>query len=187
MNKAALKRLELELRAEIGLGSHGQFDPYLLAEQYGVDVYQLSEIACSAEALTHFQVTRPSTFSGALVPVGTGFVIIENDSHDAARRRATAAHEMAHVALGHPFETSLVNERGCRAANDEHEREATELGAEMLLPHDAARRLACRQVTDGEAAALFGVSLEISRWRMNAGARQYARNVEAKRRRTSRS
>lgn len=187
MNKAALKRLALELRGEIGLDGHDRFDPYLLAEQYGVDVYQLSELGCSAEALAHFQVARTAVFSGALVPVGTGFVILENDSHDQARRRATAAHEMAHVALGHPFAASVVNERGCRTANTEHEGEATELGAELLLPTEAAKRLACRNVTDAEAADLYGVSLEVSRWRMNAtGARNFARRVEAKRRRTTR-
>ena len=187
MNKAALKRLALELRDEIGIDGHARFDPYLLADEYGVDVFQLSEVGCSTEALAHFQVDRPATFSGALVPVGDGFVIIENDSHDAARRRATAAHEMAHVALGHPFATFLVNERGCRTANDDHEREATELGAEMLLPTEAAKRLACRQVTDTEAAEFYDVSLDVARWRMNAtGARLYARNVEAKRSRARR-
>jgi Zn-dependent peptidase ImmA (M78 family) len=53
-------------------------------------------------------------FSGALVPIGTGAVIVENDSHPSVRRRSTLGHELAHVFGEHKFATSLVNERGCR-------------------------------------------------------------------------
>lgn len=98
MNKAALKRMALELRGELGLSPHDRFDPLELAELYGVDVVRLSEIECSAEALHHFRVERPEAFSGALVPLPDGStVIVENDWHVPERRISTASHEMAHV------------------------------------------------------------------------------------------
>lgn len=179
MNKAELKRRALELRAEIGLTAYQPFDPYALAELYGIDVYQLSDLERSPEALQHFQVERTDVFSGALVPFGSGVVIVENDAHPLARRRSTASHEIAHVALEHPFAATLVNERHCRTANPEHENEASELGGELLLPFDAAKRLARQQASDEEAALQYGVSIEIARWRMNAtGARIMARNLE---------
>lgn len=184
MNKAQLKRLALELREEVGLSPFEVFDPYRLAELYGVDVYQLCDLECSPEAMTHFRVTRSEVFSGALVPVGTGAVIIENDAHDPFRRRSTAAHEMAHVTLGHPFTATMVNERGCRTAEPAHEAEAAELGGELLLSFEAAKGLAWFRLSDEEAALKYGVSVEIARWRLNAtGARKIASRARAKRQR----
>ena len=85
MNKAQLARDAIELRKDIGLDAHAMFDPYKLAEQWGIEVFQLSELDCSDAALKHLTFDRSSVFSGALIPVGTGFVILENDSHDPFR------------------------------------------------------------------------------------------------------
>lgn len=102
MNKAELARHALGLRAELDLDAHTAFDPYQLAERYGIDTYQLSVLDW-APAAAHFTVTRPAAFSGALIPLGTGAVIVENDAHDRLRRRSTMAHEMAHWVRERPF------------------------------------------------------------------------------------
>jgi Zn-dependent peptidase ImmA (M78 family) len=116
-----------------------------------------------------------------LIPVGTGAVILENDSHDPFRRRSTMAHEMAHVVLGHSFTPGVVDERGCRLSSQEDELEAAHLGGELLLPLTAAKALAFRDCTDEQAAARFQVSIEIARWRLNGtGARKLVRNARAK-------
>lgn len=176
MNKAWLKRLALELREEVGVDLEEALDPYLLAELYGVDVHRLSELECSPDALRHFQITRTEVFSGALIPLGTGAVILENDAHPVQRRRSTGGHEISHVVLEHPFATTLVNERGCRSACREHEAEATELSGELLLPFEAAKLLARRGATNEEAALQYGVSVDFARWRLDCtGARKIAR------------
>ena len=91
MNKAALKRLGMELRDELGLTAHDRFNPLDLAVLYGVEVVRLSEIECSPKALHHFRVERPEAFSGALVPLPDGStVIVENDWHPPERRVSTA-------------------------------------------------------------------------------------------------
>lgn len=187
MNKAGLKRLALELRTEIDLGPHDPFDPYRLAALYGVDVIQLKDLDCSPEALSHFQVLRKDVFSGALVPLANGgSVIVENDAHPSERRRSTASHEMSHVALEHEFAVRLTDERGCRVGNPHQEDEAAELGGELLLPFEAAKRLAWRGATDDEAAIRFGVSVEFARWRLNAtGARLIAARAKGQRVRRS--
>ena len=101
MNKNELKRLALELRAEIDLGSHTPFDPYRLADLYGIAVYRLGDLGCSSELLAHFQMIRGEVFSAALVPLPPGgAVIIENEAHSVERRRSTASHEMAYLTLG---------------------------------------------------------------------------------------
>lgn len=181
MNKSGLKRLALELRQETQAGPYDRFDPYKLARLYGVDVYRLGDLDCSTKALEHFTVHRISVFSGALVPVGDGAVIIENDRHDPIRQRSTAAHEMAHVVLEHPFSATLVNERGCRTSDPKYEQEAAELGGELLLTFDAARRLAWQGATDEQAASQYHVSVYVARWRMNAtGARKIAARSRAR-------
>lgn len=182
MNKAALKRLGLEVRAEVGLGPHEALDPLALAEAYGVDVFQLSDLGCSPEVVSHFAQQRTSVFSGALVPLSDGsIVIVENDSHSLERRVSTASHEMAHVILEHPFTATLTDGNGCRIGNREHELEAAEFGGELLVPTDAAHRLAYFGATDEEVAERFGVSVDLARWRLRAtGARLKAARAHAK-------
>lgn len=148
-------------------------------------MHLLSALDC-APAAAHFAVTKPAAFSGALVPVGTGAVILENDAHDRRRRRSTAAHEMAHWVREHPFTAPLMasSERGCRIGNRDQETEATELAGQLLIPVDGAVRLAFRGATDEDAAERFDVSIEMARWRMNgSGARTVARRTAAVRQR----
>ena len=176
INKAECKRLAAERRAEIGLGQMDALDPWKLAKLYGIEVIALSTLQVSKQAHDHFTVVRPEVFSGALIPIRNGAVIIENDTHPLARRRSTIGHELAHVFGEHKFGTSLVNERGCRLANQVQEDEAAEIGGELLIPFEAAKKLARRNATNEEVAIQFGVSTDLARWRMDAtGARLIAR------------
>ncbi len=185
MNKSELRRLALALRREVALTAYDRFDPLVLAELYGVQVLRLSELGCSREVLGHFQTVRPQVFSGALIPLTDGStVIVENDGHAPERRVSTASHEMAHVVLEHPFAAALADSTGCRVANQALEAEAAELSGELLLPTDAARRLALDGASDETAAERFGVSVAFARWRLNVtGARKIAARALAKRRR----
>jgi Zn-dependent peptidase ImmA (M78 family) len=184
VNKAACKRLAAEVRAEIGLRPMEALDPWQLAELYGIMVIPLRALPLDVGIRDHFTIARPDIFSGALVPIRSGAVIIENDSHPEIRRRSTMGHELAHVFGEHKFETSLVNERGCRLANQVQEDEAAEISGELLIPFEAAKQLARRRATNEEVALQFGVSTEMARWRMDAtGARLIAaRQAEAYRR-----
>jgi len=182
VNKAALKRLALEVRREIGIDVLEALDPYALAREYGVEIVRLSDLDCSPGTIEHFTSIRKGVFSGALIPLGGGgAVIVENDSHAVERRISTAGHEMAHVLLEHPFDATITDSTGCRMGSRAHEEEAAELGAELLIPTDAAHQLAYRGVRDEEVAARFGVSLQLARWRLDAtGARVRAARIRAK-------
>jgi Zn-dependent peptidase ImmA (M78 family) len=188
VNKAACKRLAAELRAEIGLQPTDALDPWKLAEMYGIRVIALSTLPVVSEIRDHFTIARLEVFSGALVPIGTGAVIIENDAHPDVRRRSTMGHELAHVVGEHKFGTSLVNERGCRLADQAQEQEAAEIAGELLIPFEAAQKLARRKATNEEVALQFGVSIEMARWRMDAtGARLIAARQAAAYRRARRA
>jgi len=180
INKAACKRLAAEARSELGLRPMQPLNPAELAELYGISVFALKDLPVRSEVRQYFSLTRIEVFSGALVPVGSGVVIIENDSHDPARRRSTMGHELAHVLCEHQFSASLVNERGCRVVDSLQESEAAEVGGELLIPFEAAKTLARRGATDEDVAKQFGVSLAFARWRMDAtGARIIARRQAA--------
>lgn len=176
--KTEAKSLALELRAEIGLDAYAPFDPYAFASEYGIPVVQLSGL--DGAARDHFLRADGSALSGALIPNGSGVVILENDAQPLTRRRTTMCHELAHVVLEHQFGVSLSDERKCGLGGDQ-EAEADWLSGEMLIPNDGAFRLARANATDEEAADAYDVSLSVARWRMNhSGARKVMERARAK-------
>lgn len=103
--KTEAKRLALELRAEIGLDAYSPFNPYAFADEYGIPVVRLSNLY--GPARDHFLKADGSALSGALVPIGTGVAILENDAQPLTRKRTTMCHELAHVVLEYEFGVSL--------------------------------------------------------------------------------
>jgi Zn-dependent peptidase ImmA (M78 family) len=188
-NKAELARLAIEVRQQdLGLTEYQRLCPYQLAEEHGITVYSLADLAaagCSAEAIELFASLKPEVWSAALVPNGTGQFIVENVAHNRLRRRSNVAHEMAHLILEHEFDEILFagDERGCKdPVSKRVEAEATELSGELLLPAAAARRAAIRRLSDQDVADLFDISVDFARWRMNvSGARLIAQRSAQKR------
>ncbi|GAB2994675.1 ImmA/IrrE family metallo-endopeptidase [Amycolatopsis acidiphila] len=178
--KKEAKELALEVRQELGTEVFAPLDPYALAELYGVEVFDLTHPALPPESVRHLTEVRPHVFSAALVPLEpSGAIIIENHVHHPKRRRATLAHEMAHVLLEHPFGPMLTDENGCRSAVREIEEEAAELSGELLIPAEAARLAAFKDWSDRSVANHFRVSLPMAQWRMNVTA---ARRIACRRR-----
>lgn len=173
--KTKAKSLAVELRAEIGLTPFQPFDPWALADLYGVRVYPLSDIDCTETSRDHFSITWVTVFSGALIPDPDGLLVVENSAHALVRRRSTLSHEMSHVTLEHSFASTIIDARGCRLADREQEDEAAELSGELLIPFQAARWSANRGLSDQAVADKFEVSVDVARWRMNStGARKIA-------------
>lgn len=164
--KAEAGRLALEVRRELGIDAEARFDPYQLADLYGIRVLRLSDLDC-ATALEHFSEMRPDVFSGAVLPIGTAVVMIENDSHLHVRRRSTVSHEMSHVLLEHPFDATVFSFDDCRSSDAAHEDEANWLAGELLIPSSTARSLGARGVSEQEVAQRFDVSIQMARWRLN--------------------
>lgn len=180
--KAHAGRLALAVRDELNLATCDPLDPYALAELYGIPVLDLSDPAMPRDAVRHFTGPAADSFSGALVAIGSLRAIVENHVHGIRRRRATIAHEMAHVLLEHDFGLLVTGAQLCGTTATSVEREADELAGELLLPRDAARTAALRGWTDAAVARRFGVSRRMARWRLNAtGARTIACRHHAKR------
>jgi Zn-dependent peptidase ImmA (M78 family) len=181
--KTKLERLALEVRAEIGLGTNDPLDPHRLAEEYGIPVYGINTLiafGCSEQTIRHFTENRPTVWSAALVPIGTGRVITENGAHAPVRRRSNTTHEMSHVLCEHEFDTLVLTDDGCRRYDPQKEREATDLAGELLIPTRAAINAAFAGKTNQQVAHLFGVSIQFAQMRM-AGARKIAERATHKR------
>jgi IrrE N-terminal-like domain len=173
--KEAAKQLALEVRQEIGLDAFAPLDPLDLAREYGIPVYPLSDLGtfgCSDAALAYFTDDDTATFSAALIPDGTGRLIIDNDSHAPSRRRSSVAHEMSHIVLEHQFAAAILGPNGCRAVHKDIEDEAEWFAGELLITFRAAVTLARHGASDAEVAQRYGVSPRRAGMRMNAsGAR----------------
>lgn len=173
--KSQAKALALEVREELNLKLMDPFDPYELAALYGIEVVPTSVLLPASAA--------KNALSGALVPIGTGTVIIDNDAEPPTRRKLTTSHEMSHVVLEHEFPAAIVDETGCRTNVGDQEDEATFLAGELVLPYDAAVKLAWRNAPDAVVARDYGISLRAAAWRMNAsGARKFVSRARARRR-----
>lgn len=184
-SKETARRLALEIRSEFGLGSRDAVDPHVLAAAYGIPILSIGGLSQLApETAAYLAGTERAMFSAALVPVGVSIFIVDNDTHADARRRASLAHEMAHVLWEHRFTEVLVNTDGCRAVHPDVEEEADRLGQELLISTAATRHAASNSWSDQAVADAYEVSLAYARMRMNrSGARLIQRRVEAKRQR----
>lgn len=147
---------------------------------YGIPVMAISALEDGVRNML-CDVSR-DTISGALLPLGSGFVVIDNDFHPLTRRRSTAAHECAHHVLEHDFAASITAaSRACGLGNAQ-ENEATLLSGELLIPSQAARSHALSKWSDHDVAEAYGVSMQFATWRMNAsGARKLAQAVQRRR------
>jgi hypothetical protein len=181
--KTEARGLALELRAELGLDAYGQFDPYALADQYGIPVFRLSDLGqdpVASEAAGHYAQDGSATFSAALVPVGSTRIVLDNDAHDPRRRRNSVSHEMSHLVLEHEFGQVLLTSDGYRAFSPDKEEEADWLGGELLIPYAAAERAARLDWDDDQVADAYNVSVPLARMRMNySGARRVIANKRA--------
>jgi Zn-dependent peptidase ImmA (M78 family) len=181
--KALAKRLADEERRDLKIHPHAPLDPYEHAAKWGIKVHDLSSSPISQEALQHFILVNPNKFSAMLIPNGTGYVIVENHTHDPLRRRSTIAHEMSHVLLEHDFDILLGIDNACRSSASPVEAEAAELSGELLIPSKAALQAARLSWSDQEVADHFRVSLRMAAWRMNStGARLRAERAKSYRR-----
>jgi len=177
-----MREVALEERAELGLGPLEPLDPYQLAEQHGISVFPITALtdeAAAAAAAEYFTTVRPSTWSAALIPVGSARIIIENDSHPVPRRRSSIAHELGHFLLEHIFDNVLLTDDGCRRFDRTKEDQAKFISGELLVPWEAAKKAAFRELTNEQIADRFGVSTQFAQMRM-AGARVMAQRALAK-------
>lgn len=99
------------------------------------------------------------------------YLVVYNPSHSVARRNSDLAHEISHIILGHePSLMFMTPTRGValRTHNPDQEEEANWLCGALLLPREALLWVRRRRMSDEEILAMYGISSQMLRFRLNA-------------------
>jgi len=156
-----------EVRAELGLGPLNRLDPLVLADWLDIPVVPLSELADRHSPIRHLLDGEPEAFSAVTVFRGVERTIVHNDAHAPGRQNSNIAHELGHGLLMHP-PTPALDDRGCRAWNQDLEDEAGWLAGCLLVTEEAALTIARGRWAKEQAADQLGVSLPMIQFRLNA-------------------
>jgi hypothetical protein len=178
-----MREVAQEEREALGLTVTDKLDPYRLADEHGISIYTLTELRdwdLSEEAHSHFFTNTTGSWSAALVPLGSGRIIIENDAHAEVRRRASVAHELGHHFLEHAFAEALIGGDHERLFDKTDEKQANFMAGELLVPDGAAFKAAYAKWTNAQVAQAYGVSEQFAQMQMK-GARVVAERTARKR------
>ena len=183
--QAKMRALAAKERANCGVDDFQPLDPRVLAAEYGLPVYALTDFEQAAPtAVAHLSTQAGSKWSAALIPIGSARVVIENDTHAEVRRRSTIAHELAHHLLEHPFSEIMITDDGCHYVDRELEKQATYLSGQLLIPERAAKRAAFDGWSNLTVAETFEVSEQFAQMQMY-GMRVLADRALARQRRVA--
>lgn len=172
--KAQANRIAVGLRRQVGLAAQEPIDVYALAAHLGIAVVPLSVFkeTCGAE-VSQLTTRDAGAFSASLISFGDGNrMVIFNHEHSPVRQNSDIAHELGHALLAHPLEIlpGLVD---CRDFDPDLENEANHLAGYILVPNEAARRIAMSGMPLDLAQSKYGVSRQMLDWRLNmSGARR---------------
>lgn len=165
--KTEADQIATEVRTELGLGSSDPLDPVALAAFIGIPILPLSSLSQNAhQSVVLLSGSESAAFSAATVFDGSRRLIVHNDSHLLGRQRANLSHELAHGLLLHT-PTQALDDHGCRRWEPSVEDEANWLAGALLVTPQAALEVARSNLPLDDAAARYGVSVALMRWRLN--------------------
>ncbi len=164
--KSQANRIALGLRKQAGLPKTVPLDPRDALRSLSIQVISLSDFRDTCPGDAKALLSPSGGFSALLLHVGRGKrIVIHNDFQSPRRQRSNLAHELAHVLLAHPAEVVCMGDSARRA--DSHlENEAAFLAGCILVPNEAAHRLAAYRVDIGAAAKMYGVSEDMITYRL---------------------
>lgn len=158
-------------RRELGLLPIAPLDPRALARHLGITIWRPADIpAIDRKDVHHLTVTARASWSAATLRNGDASLIIINDGHSVTRQNNSLAHEIGHIVLCHEPAKMYVTPDGLMMLSEYnalHEEEATWFAGTILVPRDALLDVVKRGIPDEEAAAYFGVSVDLLQMRRN--------------------
>ena len=170
--KTRANNISLGLRKQLGLSKTAPLDPRDVFQRLTIQIVALSLFRSACPLETEELLSHSGGFSAMVLPIGQGRrIVIHNDSHSPRRQ----ASNLAHVLLAHASEVVCTGDLA-RRADTLVEAEAAYLGGCILVPNDAAYRIAFSGVDSQSAADSYGVSEEMMRyWLRMSGALKRAR------------
>ena len=164
--KARANDIALGLRKQAGLSETAALEPRDIFQRLSIQIVPLSEFRSVCPSEMEVLLSHSGGFSAMLVPVGQGKrVVIHNDSHSPRRQVSNLAHELAHVLLAHPGAVVCMGDLS-RRADSLAEAEAAHLGGCILVPNEAAHRIAFSGVDACIASESYGVSEDMITYRL---------------------
>ncbi len=177
--KARANDIALGLRKQLGLSKTAPLDPRAVFDRLSIQIVPLSRFRRECPPDTAALLSHSGGFSAMLLAVGPGKrIVIHNDFHSPRRQLSNLAHELAHILLAHPAELVCTGDL-TRRADSVVEAEAAYLGGCILVPNEAANRIAFSGIDSCQAAASYGVSEEmiIYRLRMSGSTKRVRRSA----------
>lgn len=174
--KAEAERIALGVRSDLGLPAWSPLSPWELAQDLEIPVLPLTELEGVDGAIAQFTEADPSEFSALTVFAGRRRLVVHNDAHSPGRQASNVAHELAHGLLLHEPRPAL-DALGCRDWDTTMEEEANYLGGALLVPTAAAYGIVKNRWSDAQAAARYGCSEDLLRWRLRVTGAQRLRRT----------
>lgn len=166
--KAEAEAYAIEFRQELGILPHAPLDMFQLANLLEIPTHALSEFIHELAPASYavLAARNDAPFSAVTLFLGMRRAIVFNDSNAPTRQQSDLAHELAHAILMHP-PSELTDESGGRHYNETLEAEAICLSGVLLVPRDAAIRLAFQKAPLETAAAQYNISPKLMRMRLH--------------------
>lgn len=162
------EEISLIFRKEMGICTSEAMCVFKLCSHLGVPLTKLSSIKAlgvNAQDLIGDNSTSDTKFFATTLKPNGISEILYNDYLSLVRQHSDIAHEIAHIVLGHESHT-IVGEQGCRNYDKVMEREAHDLGYNILIPKLSALYAVENFQTRNEAAQHFGVSKSLLEYRI---------------------
>lgn len=171
--KTWCEKFATDKRRELGFAPSAPLDARALAENLGVKVWTPAEVPGltpeAMDVLLRNDGMTPSCWSAVTVVVGAKVLVILNSSHSPARQASDLTHELAHRIRGHQAQELDVSETGLmmlKSYEKAQEDEADWLSGCLLLPREALTLIKRGGRDEHDAAAAYGVSIKMLRYRM---------------------
>jgi hypothetical protein len=166
--KTEAEAYSVEFRQELGIEPHAPLDMFRLAGLLEIPTLRLSAMEDDLPPASYALLTarNDAPFSAVTLFFGRRRAVVFNDSNAPTRQQSDLAHELAHAILGHP-PSELTDESGGRHYNETLEAEAICLSGVLLVPRDAAIRLAFQKAPLETAAAQYNISPKLMRMRLH--------------------
>ncbi len=179
--KTEANAIAREVRGELSLSRAAPLDVWRLANHLDIQVVPLSSLHAEApRAVQLFMNGGEGIFSGVTVFWGHQRTIVFNDAHAPGRQASDIGHELSHGLLLHT-PTMAADELGCRLWKRDVEDEAAWLSGSLLVPEEVALLIVRRGWSLSEAAASYGVTESMIRFRINVtGARNRVQRMRVK-------
>jgi uncharacterized protein DUF955 len=167
--KSQAERNSAAAREALGITLLAPLDPWAYARHLRVRILDFDQLGLASAVIRQLVQTDADSWSAMTIQEGQVFGIVLNPAHAITRQRSDLMHELAHIELRHVPSGVQVSETGLLLLSDyseDQEQEADWHAAALLLPRDGLMHLRSRQKSSDQIAAHYGVSKQLTEWRL---------------------